>query len=234
MITRVRLAIFLLCCGACCVADHRVRAESLTPSTIYANAFHVTVLNGNDATLGDVQAGASLRRRTASSITELAMDRSTVLTRGKHDNTGAVTDFVGLGYASPATFDVVTVELGNQFVDGGDWETVPSVYILKNPVMRTRSRYDLNGVQTGSKYLPHSPPAIVFDPLVTQGPGGTVSFAVGGSVADRTGWGWAVGGVDGNQRSDGTFNFISVTELYAEGTPAAAPAIPKSPQCLGR
>ncbi len=227
MSTHVRVAIVLFCCGACCVATCDLRAEVLTPSTVYANAFHVTVLNGNDATLGDVQAGAFITATNGTIRHGSGSGQIDGFDTWEADDTGAVTDFVGLGYNSPATFDNVTVELGNQFVDGGDWESAPSVYILKNPVMNSESvrpERSPNWIEVPAVLI--SDPVHVFDPLVIQGPGGTVRFAVGGSVADRTGWGWAVGGVDGNERGDGIFNFISVTELYAEGTLAAAPAIP--------
>jgi hypothetical protein len=36
-------------------------------------------------------------------------------------------------------------------------------------------------------------------------------------AAERTGWGWAIGGVDGNANAAGVVNFVSVTELSATG-----------------
>lgn len=51
------------------------------------------------------------------------------------DNTGVVNDFVGMQYDSASRFDTITLELGKQYGDGGDWDSMPTVYILKNPLL---------------------------------------------------------------------------------------------------
>ena len=134
-----------------------------------------------------------------------------------NDTAGVATDFVGLQYNSLVEFDTITIDLGHQFGDGGDWEETPKVYILKNPVDTGQTRpeddpvnwLEVAATETGG----HE-----FDPLVMEGPGDQLVFSLTGSAEDCTGWGWAVGGVDGNQADKGTGNFISITEVSATGT----------------
>jgi hypothetical protein len=212
-------------------------AEVLSPSRLYANVYHVTAVDGNNGALPETQDGAF--EAATNGIIDHGTGNGQVdgFDTWQSDNTGVATDFVGLGYDSPAIFDIVTVELGNQFVDGGDWETVPKVYVLKNPVLSAESiRPELNPGWVEVAAVPFNLPEEdehSFDFLVTQGPGGTIHFALEGTPEERTGWGWAVGGVDGNERADGLFNFVSVTELYAEGVAAPAPPpviLPAAPQ----
>ncbi|MCO6044350.1 hypothetical protein NG895_10570 [Aeoliella sp. ICT_H6.2] len=143
------------------------------------------------------------------------------------DEDGLSLDFVGLQYEDANRFDSITVELGLQFGDGGDWESEPNIYILKNPLL------------VGESVEPNLSPAWVqvtgavettghvFDPIVVPGDGGTINFDLTSiPEADRIGWGWAVGGVDGNHRSsDNAWNFISLTEVYADGEAAPAPEV---------
>jgi hypothetical protein len=64
-----------------------------------------------------------------------------------------------------------------------------------------------------------------FSSLVTPGPGGTVSFDLSSvPAALRTGYGWAIGGVDGNQNANGVINFISVSEVSASGVLVPEPS----------
>ena len=64
-----------------------------------------------------------------------------------------------------------------------------------------------------------------FSSLVIPGPGGTVSFDLSDfSNALRTGYGWAIGGVDGNQNANGVINFISVSEVIVSGTLVPEPS----------
>jgi hypothetical protein len=59
---------------------------------------------------------------------------------------------------------------------------------------------------------------------VTPGPGGTVTLDLSGFTTEqRTGWGIAVGGVDGNATAAGIQNFISVTEMSVVGTVIPGP-----------
>jgi hypothetical protein len=216
---------------------HEAGAEILTPARLYANVYHVTAIGGNDAALADTQAGAFEAATNGIINHGTGAGQVDGFDTWQADDFGETTDFVGLGYDFPATFDIVTVELGNQFVDGGDWQAVPKVYVLKNPNLAAESiRPELNSGWVEVPAVPFNLPEEeehVFDPLVIQGPGGTIHFALEGTPEDRTGWGWAVGGVDGNERADGLFNFISVTEVYAEGVqaPAAPPIpVPETPQ----
>lgn len=201
------------------------QAQQLTPLNIVSNAFHSTVVNGDYGAVTDDQAGAF----TVVTNGIIAHDFTT--TRDNYDTwesdaLGVATDFVGLVYASPARFDSVTVELGYQFGDGGEWESEPYVYLLKNPAFypdMTRPELISSWVQVPATLTSGH----VFTPESVSGAGGTVTFELTGPAEERVGWGWAVGGVDGNQRlSDGVNNFISVTELLATGEVAPAPPIP--------
>ena len=134
-------------------------------------------------------------------------------------------DFVGLGYAQPQVFGVVKVDLGYQFVDGGDWSSQPMVFILKNPIdtnqkwpetdpldwvavpasLVSGNIFDLNIDQpVDTAPLVNSP--IVFD--LSHLP-----------LAERTGWGWAVGGVPGNGP---VAQFVSIAEARAFGVSASS------------
>jgi hypothetical protein len=202
-----------------------VSAAVLTPSDVFMSAFHAPRLA--NAFVPETRANAF------TILTNGVVDRGDVdrIDTWNGDNLGTTLDFVGLQYASPNRFDSITLELGNQFDDGGDWEAMPNLYILKNPTLvgeSTEPNESPNWVQvTGATETASH----VFAPIVVPGPpttNGTIRFDLSAiPAADRTGWGWAVGGVDGNQRaSDGLFNFISLTEVVAEGEAAAAPSIP--------
>ncbi|MCA9168984.1 MAG: hypothetical protein KDB23_15025, partial [Planctomycetales bacterium] len=234
---RRRHYIYLAACGLYLAIPGRVTLAQLSaPTKVFSNAYHVTATGASDGAVPDTQAGA------LEVVTNGIIDHGTGngqvdgFDTWQSDNQGVGTDFVGLGYDSAATFDVVTVALGNQFVDGGDWQEPPKVYILKNPIMNSdmvRPEISPNWVEVSavSFNLPEEEEHL-FDSLVTQGPGGMVHFQLQGTAAERTGWGWAVGGVDGNENGADIFHFISVTELMASGEPAAPPAIipPATPQ----
>jgi hypothetical protein len=145
-------------------------------------------------------------------------------------------DFVGLGYPQPQVFGVVKVDLGYQFVDGGDWSSQPSVFILKNLIdtdqkwpetdpldwvtvpasLVSGNIFDLNVDQpVGTSPLVNSP--IVFD--LSHLP-----------LAERTGWGWAVGGVPGNGP---VAQFVSIAEARAFGVSASTlSSLAGAPQIL--
>jgi hypothetical protein len=143
------------------------------------------------------------------------------------DTPGTLTDFVGLKYSESMRFDSVTVELGNQFGDGGDWDSMPRVFVLNSPLYDTdviRPETSGNWTELTGVTLAN---AHTFSPLVSPGPGGTIELDLSGVPASmRTGYGIAVGGVDGNAAGGGTVNFISVSELAATGVAAPAPALP--------
>lgn len=131
--------------------------------------------------------------------------------------------FVGLTYQSPQTFDVLRVDLGNIFVDGGDWAEQPKVYILVNnfdtdqlaPEEDPRDWVEVPGAKliSGSVFqtAPDGPP---FTPSAnTNGP---IAFDLSGVPASqRTGYGWAIGGVPGQ----GANEFLSISELGASVSP---------------
>jgi hypothetical protein len=124
------------------------------------------------------------------------------------------TSFVGLTYPQEQVFKLVKVDLGATFVDGGDWAQQPQLYILKNNVDT-----DMTEPQTDpTDWLPVAARLItgnVFQPETDVPAGGVtpnspVTFDLTGlSLADRAGFGWAVGGVPGN----GFNQFLSVSEL---------------------
>ena len=146
------------------------------------------------------------------------------------------TDFVGLGYAQPQVFGVIKVDLGYQFGDGGDWSAQPKVFILKNPVdtnqkwpetdpldwvavpasVVSANIFDINIDQpVDSTPLINSP--IVFD--LSHLP-----------LAERTGWGWAVGGVPGNGP---LAQFVTIAEARAFGVSASTlSSVAGAPQIL--
>ena len=166
------------------------QADDLIPNRVFANAYHVTVTSGtNDAGVADTQAGA-LEAATNGVINHAAGNgQIDGFDTWESDDTGVLSDFVGLGYESPATFDILTVELGNQFVDGGDWEEEPRVFILKNPVMNSdqvRPEISPNWVEVSAAAFNYpEEPEHVFDPLVIQGPGETIHFLLTG-ICRRT------------------------------------------------
>jgi hypothetical protein len=204
-----------------------VRAVVLTPSDVFMSAFHAPRLNN-----------AGVPETRANALTILSngvVDRDAVdrIDTWNSDNLGNTLDFVGLQYASPNRFDSITIELGTQFGDGGDWEATPNVYILKNRTLvgdTVEPNMSPNWVRvTGAVETAGH----IFSPTVTPGPpttNGTIRLDLTGiPAADRTGWGWAVGGVDGNSNASGIFHFISLTEAFADGVAAAAPAAPALP-----
>jgi hypothetical protein len=135
-----------------------------------------------------------------------------------NDVAGIRTDFVGLQYGSQYRFDSLNVELANQFADGGDWEAMPRIFILKNPVDTNNTRPEDDPTNWLEITGAVETTGHVFNSIVTPGPGGTVNFNLNAIPAgQRTGYGWAIGGVDGNQSPTGAVNFISVTEVSATG-----------------
>jgi hypothetical protein len=137
-------------------------------------------------------------------------------------NTGG-TDFAGLIYSTSAEFFAVKVDLGNQFGDGGSWGTEPKLYRLKNPVDTNTDRPE----QETNHWEEVAAPLIsgsLFNTAVdpTPSPNTPIVFDLSGLPADqRTGYGWAVGGVAG----DGANTFISISELSAFGVLGINPAI---------
>ena len=122
---------------------------------------------------------------------------------------------MGLIYDHNQDFDVVRVDLGNQFSDGGSWAVQPKVYILKNPVDSNQTRPEtdpadwadvpakfISGSQFHERWVPRRRPRrLLCRPLRANC-----------RPAKRL---WlAVGGVKGGGAND----FISVSEVASYGT----------------
>jgi hypothetical protein len=126
------------------------------------------------------------------------------------------TEFVGLQYATSQDFQNIKVDLGQQFGDGGTWRTVPKVYILTTPIDTASIRPEVASnywVQVPATLASASTfPGAGVDP--NPSPNTPILFDLSALPANqRTGYGWAVGGVKGA----GAVDFISITEVRAYG-----------------
>lgn len=195
-----------------------------TPVQVIANVYNSIGRNGDGLDPNRGQAFASVNNGLLDSNVGLAND-------GFDTCCGPLTDFVGLQYGVVNRFDTITVHLGNQFIDGGDWDSMPRIFILKNPVDTNQTRPETDTANWREITGAVETTGHVFTP-VTIGPnvaGGTLIFDLSAIPEyERTGWGWAVGGVDGNSLPSGaTQNFVSVTELSANGALVPGPAAMK-------
>ncbi len=147
----------------------------------------------------------------------------------KNPNTS---DFVGLVYPEAQVFGVIKVDLGYQFGDGGDWELQPLVYILKNPV-DTNQRYP----ESDPSDWVQVPANLMSGNVFNYGLDGPVGAPTNTPIAfdlshlplsQRTGYGWAVGGVPANQAA----HFLSITELRGFGAAATAYTVAGAPQVM--
>ena len=194
-----------------------VSAQNLTPSNVFMSAYHAPQIGG--------VAVAETRANAFTAVTDGVLGGGNGLDTFNLDGFGIVKDFVGLEYALPQRFDTLTVNLGNQFPDGGDWEAKPKVYILKNRTL------------TGDLVEPNLSPNWVEVTGAVENTGHVFSSDSAGAgrswcdsiltaipAAQRSGWGWAIGGVDGSANGSGVWNFISVTDASATGAAASAPA----------
>jgi hypothetical protein len=126
--------------------------------------------------------------------------------------TSAKTDFVGLRYARMTRFDRIKVFLGRQMGDGGNWSEMPRVFILKSPIDTDRLPPEQDPAHWTE--IPLSRFVGSFSQSPNANPGMVIEIPLTGvSGAIRTGYGWAVGGVQGN----GSSHYISITELRAYG-----------------
>lgn len=106
--------------------------------------------------------------------------------------------FVGLRYASPIRFDRIKVFLARQTEEGGNWAETPRVFILKNPVDTNRTPPE-NDPGNWLELPSHHFAGDLFTAKPTAAPGAVVEFPLTGSPEEeRTGYGWAIGGVKGN------------------------------------
>lgn len=137
-------------------------------------------------------------------------------------NTGG-TDFAGLIYGTSVEMTAVKVDLGNQFGDGGSWAVPPKLYRLKTPVDTNSDRPE----EEASHWEAVPAPIISGSKFDSAGDGNPspntpIVFDLSGlSSPQRTGYGWAVGGVS----ADNSSTFISIAELSAFGVPGANAAI---------
>ncbi len=124
------------------------------------------------------------------------------------------TSFVGLRYGQLVRMDRIKVFLGRQMGDGGNWAAMPRVFILKNPVDTDRTPPEQDTANWIE--LPMRPLfGTQFTPAPDKNPGEVIEIPLTGfSIEERTGYGWALGGVAG----DGQAHYISITELRAYTT----------------
>lgn len=206
--------------------SHSAMAQALPATDVFMSAFHAPRIA--DAGVPETRANA-LTVLTNGVIERGGIDR---IDTWNSDELGQTLDFVGLQYATPTRFDFIQIELGTQFADGGDWDSKPNIYILKDLTL-VGDTVEPNMIDN---WVPLPAASVlettghVFSPVVAAGSTGTMRFDLTGiPAANRTGWGWAVGGVDGNANTGAppVFHFISLTEAWAEGQSGqAAPAIP--------
>ncbi|MCW5552956.1 MAG: Ig-like domain-containing protein [Verrucomicrobiae bacterium] len=129
-----------------------------------------------------------------------------------------LTHFVGMLYPNAELFNVVKVDLGIQFVDGGSWASQPRVFILKNQVDPIPGQPELdpfNWLEVPAQLISGS----LFDPAGdgSPSPNTPITFDLSNvPAADRTGYGWAVGGAQG----DNSLQFLSITETRGYGVAA--------------
>lgn len=216
------------------IYGEQISAQLSAPTSVVTNREHAVLVNGSY----DVDIENCLDHNLPLSLLEIATNGIIVNDHwdtwpdgNRIDNAGRVygqlTDFAGLYYGISSRFDTIDVTIHN-FGDGGDWEAQPKLYILK-------VNYDTGGARpelhpyweevTGFTEMTGH----VFNPIATGPAEQTMSFDLTGIPAlNRTGYGWALGGVDGTVLT-GTnlYNFIAISELYATGQSGlAAPAAP--------
>ncbi len=124
------------------------------------------------------------------------------------------TSFVGLLYNRPMRFDRIKVFLGRQMGDGGNWASMPRVFILKKPVDTDLVAPESNPENWRELCLDQLFCGASFDVKYDANPGAVLECLLTGfSEEQRTGYGWALGGAPG----DGPAGYVSVTELRGYG-----------------
>jgi hypothetical protein len=124
------------------------------------------------------------------------------------------TAFVGLRYDRPIRFDRVKIFLARQEKTGGNWAETPRVFILKNPVDTDQTPPE-NDPGNWRELAAQSFYGDAYKANCEPSPGMVIEIPLtGSSSSDRTGYGWAIGGVKGN----GVGGYVSVTELRAYST----------------
>jgi hypothetical protein len=137
------------------------------------------------------------------------------------DQGASVAPFAGLLYLTAEDIQLIKVDLGQQFGDGGDWAAQPSVYLLTNAVDTGSTRPDLNTnwTKVNAQFISGGQFQSTGD--ANPSPNTPIVFDLTGLPASqRTAYGWAVGGVNGN----GFWHFLSFTELRAYGASQGVPS----------
>jgi len=122
--------------------------------------------------------------------------------------------FAGLIYNEAQTFRVLKVDLGEQTLFGGSFAGQPKVYLLKNNVDTDITGPEMdptNWEQVGAQLISPNLFDANIDP--NPSPASPIVFDLSGlSASLRAGYGWAVGGVPGDDSG-----FIRLSELRAYG-----------------
>ena len=128
--------------------------------------------------------------------------------------------FAGLEYGSAISLIEVVAQMGHQFGDGGNWGSMPNLYVLTSPYgSDPNNGQEPPDVDTAHWTLvPHSAYTVVSgSPSATDavgpGPSTPYDFVLHTPMSV---YGWALGGV--NSPSNGS-NFVSITELRGFVTP---------------
>ncbi len=141
---------------------------------------------------------------------------------GRDQGSGALQDtaFVGLLYGRAMRFDRIKVFLGRQKGDGGNWASMPKVFILKKPGDTDRVRPESDPANWRELRLDQMFYGNAFDAKADANPGAVLEFLLTSfSEEQRTGYGWALGGAPG----DGSDGYVSVTELRGYGIEVQQP-----------
>jgi hypothetical protein len=208
----------LLVLGVLATGQIALGATLLTPNNIVANQYHAVAGSSQDrpgalsvATDGIVDHGASGQNNGFDTWPA---------GNGLTDNA-----FAGLTYTTPERFTEVVAQMGHQFADGGNWASLPNLYVLTKP----SSALPNNGQTPPDQDSADWTLVPTADYTVVSGsPSGTDAIGAGPSVpydylmnSYITGFGWAIGGVA--SPSNGS-NFVSITELQGFGTTAPEPS----------
>jgi hypothetical protein len=144
------------------------------------------------------------------------------------DQATTESQFAGMLYGSEVDIRAIKVDLGQQFGDGGSWNSLPTVYILKNPINTLYARPE----EDPTDWAPVSAQLVSGSHFSTiVGPNPSTNTPIVFSLTNveagaRAGYGWAVGGVPG----DGATGFISVSELRGYGIAESEPAYSEGAQ----
>jgi hypothetical protein len=206
------LSLIAISANAATLSPAGSAAVLLTPNNIVANQYHA-VAGGSSAfavaTDGVIDHGASGQNN--------GFDTWPAGTDGPQGpSPGTDNAFVGLTYAQQTKFNEVAAYMGHQFGDGGNWASLPNLYILTNPYSSLPDNgqlppdldpTDWTLVPTAD-YVVHSGTPSAAD-AVGAGPAAPYDYVL---TTALTGYGWALGGVA--SPSNGS-NFVSITELQA-------------------